>query len=357
MEKELKKVAIFGCGVSALSFLHSISPSDRILLKIFEKKPFLSNRANTISIGNNLIDNGANYLATSDPNVLELIFDKLDSSELIEIQKWVFPFDQNGKIDYDKEKAKTHNGLKKLNYKSGIANLSKLLIKGTQFKKYEIIYSKKVTHIQKNSPYCYQVFSNEEILGEYHALIFSTPTPDLLKILMKSKIFDEFDYPTLLLKNQYKTIYSLSIGFQGLEDLEFYALINIDRKHRLSWVSIENDKQGHVFDKDTLVIGVQSSHDFSLEMESKKYDEKQIIEGIKTAIYELLPFLKEKKICFEILKKWKNALPGNALDSDIIDKLKNKNIFVLGDGLLGKGRLDFCLKTGMELYENHFTDR
>lgn len=352
MENKSKKIAIVGCGISALSFLYCLRPKDNVCVRIFEEQPYLSNRANTIKIGNNIIDNGANYLCTNDSDILELITEKLETHELIEIEKWVFPFDKNNNIDLDKEKAKSFNIQKKFNYKSGIGHLSQLLLKNTKFQNYEIVFNKKITSINQEFSQNYSVFSTEQNMGEYDCLIFAMPIPNAIKILMKSKLFgDEFNFDKILEKNQYRIIYALTIGFQTTEDFDFYALVNTDRKHAISWVSIENNKKGHISDKDILVLIAQSSHDYSVEMQKNNFNEEKIIFGIRNELFNLLPSLKGKKIAFENLKKWKYALPCNAIESEIIQQLNKKRIFFLGDGLLGKGRLDFCLKTGISLYK------
>ena len=47
-------------------------------------------------------------------------------------------------------------------------------------------------------------------------------------------------------KNIYKKIYSYAVAFDkkdiGDNLNEFYALVNTDRSHPISWVSIENEK-------------------------------------------------------------------------------------------------------------------
>lgn len=352
MESTRKTIAIFGCGISALSFLYSLAPKDNVFLKIFEEQPCLSNRANTIKIGNNIIDNGANYLCTSDSEILQIITERLETLELTEIEKWVFPFDKNNNIDLDKEKAKPFNIQKKFNYQSGISHLSQLLLKNTKFQSYEIVFNKKITKINQEITKKYSVFSKDENMGEFDDLIFALPTPNAIKILMKSNLFvDEFNFNKILENNQYKTIYALAIGFQTIEDFDFYAIVNTDRKHALSWVSIENNKKGHISEKDTLVLIAQSSNDFSVEMQKKDFNEEKIISEIKNELFNLLPLLKEKKILFENLKKWKYALPCSAIEPEIIQQLNKKRIFFLGDGILGKGRLDFCMKAGISLYK------
>ncbi len=353
MEKITIKIAIFGCGLSSLSFLHSFSPKDRVSIRIFEKNSQISSRASTFKISDNFIDIGANYLCTEDKQILELINEKLDSSELTEIEKWVFPFDKTNFIDFNVEKAKKHNILTKFNYKSGIGHLSDILLKNTKISDFQIIYDKKITRIHEILEKKYEIFSYEENLGEFDMIIFAIPTPNALKILMNSLFlsenpgfFNEISF--LRLSHQYYTIFSLVIGLKGFEDLGFYALINSDRKHAISWLSVENEKKGHIKQKDLMVFIVQAADWFIKEMIHKKNDE--IIEEIKKEFFKILPNFSEKKVEFQLGKKWKYALPKKKIEGEIVENLKVKRIFMIGDGVIGKGRIDGSMRSGIDLY-------
>ena len=75
---------------------------------------------------------------------------------------------------------------------------------------------------------------------------------------------------------------------------------------------------------------------------------KRVIEKLKA----LLPQLNEDnvKVSYVDSKFWKYALPKKAISSDFIQKLNERNIFILGDSLVGKGRVDGSILTGFELH-------
>jgi len=86
MEKILpqtKRIALLGSGISCLTFLYSFPPQTSISIKLFEKNTEITNRARTKKLGNNFCDTGANYLCTEDREILELITNNLDKTELI----------------------------------------------------------------------------------------------------------------------------------------------------------------------------------------------------------------------------------------------------------------------------------
>jgi len=72
---------------------------------------------------------------------------------------------------------------------------------------------------------------------------------------------------------------------------------------------------------------------------------------IKAEFFSILPDFKEKTVIFEDLTKWKYALPSSKLNSKFIEFLSGRNIHIIGDGVIGKGRIDGCMRTGIDLYE------
>ena len=351
-----KAFAIIGCGISSLSFLFAIPPQTPLSIKLLEKNPKISNRASSKKIGLNTFDNGANYLCTEDPEILDIITKKLSIDELIEIEKWVFPFSKENIIDFDKEKAKRHNILKKFNYLSGIQKISSLLMENVKIKDLQINFSTKITRIKEIANGKYQLFSKNECLGDFDEIIFGLPTPSALKILRNSEFLLETqqkmpEIDKILLENQYKTIFSLAIGFDEYIDLDFYALINFDREHAISWLSVENHKKGHILEKNITVLLIQASDPFSRDLIQKKLDQKNVISSIKQEFFEILPIFKDKKVIFEDLTKWKYALPNKKLDFEFTEFLAGKNIHIIGDGLIGKGRIDGSMRTGLDLYQ------
>lgn len=117
MEKYPLKIAIIGGGLSSLSFLHSLSssfltsPPSSIsppYLQLFERSEVLGGRAATRRRGKYEFDNGANYFNADDEKIRKLIFESLPKEGLIEIEKWIFPFDKNNSIDFDREKVVYH---------------------------------------------------------------------------------------------------------------------------------------------------------------------------------------------------------------------------------------------------------
>jgi renalase len=104
MEKYPIKVAIIGAGLSSLSLLCTLPPASSLSVHLFERSGVLGGRAATRKRGKYLFDNGANYFNADHEKVRRLIFEELTTEGLIEIEKWIFPFYKDNRIDLNKER-------------------------------------------------------------------------------------------------------------------------------------------------------------------------------------------------------------------------------------------------------------
>jgi renalase len=355
-----KKIAVIGTGVSSLSFLYSFNPSDRFSVDIFERSKGLSGRCSTRITDGFIYDNGANYISTKNPKVLNFLQNELNSEDLIIIKKWIFPFDKNNFINFNKNDAQIHNSLTKYNYKSGINKLGSLIYEKIKLKEVNTFFSFNLEKLHKTEE-GWELHSKEFKYGYYDYIVFGTPAFNVAKVLNNSvfnKIEEENFYKGTLLQKlnevKYKKIYSMVIAFdleQSYLEKDFYALINSDREHAISWISIENEKQGRIPEnkKNSLCLIIQMSDNFSNNFENA--ESQTVTSKIKEELFCLLPELKDSKLIFENLKLWRLALPINSIDEKILKDSYEKGFFIIGDSLLGKGRVDGSIQTGFDLYD------
>ncbi len=277
---------------------------------------------------------------------------------LIEIKKWIFPFDKDYNINFDEISASSHNQKTKYTYLDGIRYLGDLLLKNSKMK-YEIQFSKNVSKINQNEDNSWTLFSEDENLGDYDYIIFGVPSPNIARVLMNSnfkdsdKLFFKNSTETLI-NNTYKKIFSLAIAYNrkdvGDEFNKFFALINSDRKNPISWVCIENEKnRPYLENKDHLLLVVQMSDEFSLKYQNT--EKADVFKIILESLTKLFPSLRNINYKFSDLKLWGHALPTGKLNENLIKELGDRNIFVIGDCIIGKGRVDEAMLTGVNLYE------
>jgi renalase len=365
-----KKIAVIGAGVSSLSFLYKFNnkPTDKLSYSIdlFERSRGLSGRASTRQTEGFIYDNGANYISSTNQRIINTITKELDTSELISIEKWIYPFDRSSVINFDKKEAEGHNKLIKYNYKSGINKIGQLLYEKTNKEYLKTHFSfnvEKVTLSEEG----WEIHSKESKHGFYDYIVFGTPSFNAAKVLSNSEFKikeDEEFFKSYTLKKleevEYKKIYSLAIAFEkeqadaqnidlNLNQNNYYALINSDRQHAVSWISIENEKEGRIpkGKENSLCLIVQMSEEFSEKYQNEDINltTKKILEEVE----KIIPQIKNTKIIFNNLKLWRIALPKNSIDESLIEDMKKRNFFIIGDSLIGKGRVDGAMLTGFEL--------
>lgn len=365
-----QKIAVIGAGVSSLSFLYKFNnkPTDKLSYSIdlFERSRGLSGRASTRQTEGFIYDNGANYISSTNQRIINTITKELDTSELISIEKWIYPFDRSSVINFDKKEAEDHNKLIKYNYKSGINKIGQLLYEKTNKEYLKTHFSfnvEKVTLSEEG----WEIHSKESKLGFYDYIVFGTPSFNVAKVLSNSEFKNKEDeefFKSYTLKKleevEYKKIYSLAIAFEkeqgdgqnidlNLNQNNYYALINSDRQHAVSWISIENEKEGRIpkGKENSLCLIVQMSEEFSEKYQNEEINltTKKILEEVE----KIIPQIKNTKIIFNNLKLWRIALPKNSIDETLIEDMKKRNFFIIGDSLIGKGRVDGAMLTGFEL--------
>jgi predicted NAD/FAD-dependent oxidoreductase len=363
ISKTVKNIALIGAGVSNLTFLHSLNISDNVRVNIFERSKVISGRAATRKREEFFFDNGANYFNALDQKVEDIILNKLNKENLVTIKKWIFPFDKDFNIDYDMKKAEIHNNKTKYTYKKGINHLGELLLESIKVD-YDLKFSKNVTKIKQLDNKNWQLFSEKEDLGNFEYIIFGIPSPNIARVLMNSDFIEddkEFFEKSIdaFNDNTYNKTFSLSIALEKSEInyeefSKFFALINSDRKNPISWVCLENEKNRGELDlyQKNIVLIVQMSNEFSIAYQNTPKEEVLIL--IMKDFYKLFPTLKNIKINYSDLKLWGHSLPSVKLSDKIVEDFAKKNIFIIGDSLIGKGRVDGAMLTGLDLYEKLF---
>jgi len=343
-----KLVAIVGAGVAGLGAAWRLAKNPSIKVTVFEKSQTISGRAATRRKPGYFYDNGANYFTTENKETLALFQDHFPHDQLITIPKPIWTFDEDGKI---KPGDPEHNKKSKYNYKQGIKTFSKLVWAECE-KKVELQYNKglaKIVCITERNDLKLKLLSTEdEDLGLYDAVLLTPPAPQIADILKGSELGDEAKpLQEEFRECKYKSILSVALLFKGQLNKEYFALINSDRKHCISWLSFENDKEGHVSEDETMMI-VQMADNWS----TSHYEEKdeEILSKVLIEVQKL--FADENKLeelfKWGDVKKWKFALPEKPIDGKVFDIGAASNLFFAGDFVRGKGRVLDAFEEGLK---------
>ena len=337
----MKEVAIIGAGVSGLSAAFELS-CNGIQPVVFEKSRGLSGRAATRRRGEICMDHGANFFRTTDPEVAHLIHETLPSVDLVEIKGDVWTFDQDSVISPgDPEQ----NMQPKYTYRKGISTLGKLLqaASGTDVQRQQRV--KRL--IEKGQQW---ELENEvgDSLGQFDAVIVSTPAPQAAQIIIESTLQDLIRNPLVqaLQQARYDPQFAFVIGFTDKLPLEkrFHALVNQDGQHPVSWISFEDDKPGHVPNGNTVLVIQMSPSWSSLHLD---HAPEQLLPQVLAQISTLMPEIAQAPEWWES-QRWLLAAPRSAVDTTTLKQGESYGLFFAGDGLAGRGRLPLAIKSGLD---------
>ena len=363
MESAVKtfQLAIIGAGVSGLAAALSLHAIKDIKVTIFEKSKDFSGRAATQKKDNFIWDFGANYFSTDNPELIDFVLKKLPVDDLIEIKKPINVFNLEGIITPGDP---IYNKKSKWNYKSGISNIGRLMYELCD-KKVECKRSLSIGKLssEKNSEsstgHKWRLYSSEkEDLGIYDAVLLTPPSPEIISIIKASDFSEDLQTTQQeiikgLESAEYNTQITVALAYKTRisDSLEYYALINSDRKHDIAWLSVEDDKLGHVPEGNSLII-VQMAASWTKNSWNKSSDE--IALEVREKAEELLQVkdkLKKDDLLFSDVQRWPYALPTKVANKAALLDASKCGLFFSGDYLVGRGRVMEALETGLRAAE------
>lgn len=333
----MNRLAVIGAGPSGLAAAWKLRASNWAAT-VFEKSRGLGGRAASRTRYGVRLDPGANYIKTGSIVIEDLLGKHLPTDELVEIPGDIWIFDKAGKIEPgDPENDRDP----KWSYRSGISTLGKLLAEAAGC---EIVRETLVTRLRRSEAGWRIESDSGDRYGPFDAVLLTSPAPQSLVILEASGLGDS-PLAGALGKAEYHRQFTFAFGFADppARPGNFHALINTDGEHPVSWLSFENDKPGHVPDGQT-VVAVQMQPEWS-----RRHFEGEITDLAEFAREKLLGLLDWKTDpAWCDSHRWKFAHPSSAIDSDLIGSGESDGLFVAGDALIGKGRIDRAIETGLD---------
>lgn len=404
----LKNIALIGAGISNLTLLHLLKRTPNLNMKVtlFERSKVIGGRVATRKRENYLYDNGANYFDFNDERIEDIITKDLPTENLFEINKPICLFNEMNEIYNNSNKPEKYERIfnylnpvrrNAFTYNNGIKNLADLLLKSPINKEnpnfsYELKFSKNIFSIQSRFnfdessklKYSWSLISEEnENLGNFEKVIFGTPSLNIARVFGKSdfsilkklnfhdkasgdrfinfdkkeqEIFENIKKDLTLCT--YKKVYSMSLAYENLsgEPLfknEFFGLVNVDNKHFISTVFLENEKnREHLKDNKQIFLVVQFKENELTKKLSFENDKNIIFNMVKDNLEKLLPDLKNKKILYHEIKSWGFAFPNYKINSKLLNALSERNIEIIGDSVSGVGKMEKAMLTAFETYQN-----
>ena len=338
-------LAIIGAGAAGLAAARSLKQHrPDLAITVFEKSRGLGGRVATRRRDGFVFDHGAQNLRAPTPALEQLLTSELAADMLHDIGLPVWLFDAAGTLAQGDP---AQNAEAKWIYRDGLNRLGKLLADGIDVRR-----ELRIGHIAGASgggaPFT--LFdTNGAPLGSADMVLFTAPAPQSADILAASAL-DESVKATLLAelgRARYRRCISLALAYPRRIERPFYALLNSDRAHPISWLALEHSKAPDRCPPDGSLIIAQMSAAWSVEHWDTPPD--ALHEQIAPLVAALLGDELGAPLWSD-LQRWRYALPDATADFDTLNATSS-GLFFAGDFAAGQGRVHLAIESGWRVAE------
>ncbi|UPW01991.1 FAD-dependent oxidoreductase [Halorussus gelatinilyticus] len=357
----MNRIAVVGAGAAGLGVAYALREADAEV-SVFERREEVGGRAATHRRDDCAYDVGANYCKDDDERVSDLLSGDL-ADGLVDTAGPVWTFDADGEISEGRG-----DDDRKWTYREGLATLGERLRDASDA---TVRTGTEVTGLAREGD------ADETAAGDggrwrvefedadpdspmagdatADAVVLTPPAPTTAYLLDRAD-WGESDAGDSLREDlveavadvPYRTLLSVALHYPERADPPYYALVNADKDHELGWVSREECKPGHVPDGESLLV-VQPSPEWSRH----RYDDadEEIAVRVADLTAELLGDPDRYEFDWADVVRWRDALPDDGADGDVLDRGAEADLFFAGDWVAGEGRVHAALRSGLETGE------
>lgn len=385
----MASIAIIGAGCSGLAAAHVLQEAG-YTVTLFEKSDDVGGRATTGMRAGFIYDYGAQYIKGSSPVSDKLITERFRVDDLIDIRKPVWIFDGQGHIQ---EGDPVQNADPKWNYRSGLLRLPKRMAEGLDIRLNSCVgrveqavsgeQPKIVTPtgrpkgivstvpgpgvggssggrsqgIARTDRFhnVWRLFDTSgQVLGDFEQLLITVPASQAVELIQGSRGAMNV-VPTGwsdvvctgLSKARYNPLLSVMLGYgTGLRLRPYYALVNTDKAHPVSWLAWEHEKAAERVPQGAGLLIAQMAPRYTLEHWDTP--DNEIVEDVGKLVAELIDEDLPVPV-FTDVKRWRYALPAEKADRvEVNEASLPQGLAFCGDGFVG-GRVHLALEDGIRI--------
>jgi renalase len=336
----MSSIVIIGAGSSGLAAAHTLLDAGHTVT-IFEKSRGVGGRAATRTRTGFIYDYGANYIKPGAPASVELITKRFYTPDLIDIQKPVWTFDSSQHIQ---EGDADQNAEPKWSYRRGLTTLSRQMTKGLT-----IHLTTRVARIQQQTNTWTLYNDAGEPMGTFDQVLITIPANQAIPLIQASEFKQNLSttITSHLAEARYNSLTSVLFGYTPRPKTRpYYALVNTDRAHAISWLSWEHEKDPERAPADAGLLMAQMGPQYSQEHWETADEEiyRDVAPRIASLIDEALP-----TPFFTDIQRWRYGLPAQKADADALNAITVPiGLAFCGDGFVG-GRVHLALEHGIKV--------
>jgi len=336
----MPSIAIIGAGCSGLAAAHELLDAG-CAVTIFEQMHEVGGRAVSRKQQGFIYDYGAQYIKRGSQISISLITERFQLSDLIDIAKPVWIFDRDGHIQ---EGDPIQNADPKWNYRSGLSALARCMAQ-----ELDIRLQTRIDYLQPGLTGWKLSNNRGEECGKFDRVLITIPASEAAELVKKSQIQDRRQEKicALLEKARYNPIISVMLGYRPIpQKRPFYALVNTDKAHPISWLAWEHEKSLERVPERSGMLIAQMAPRYSLDnwFNSDSAISYDVAHQISTLLDEPL----DEPFYFDVFH-WKYALPTVKANAEQLNALSMPlGLAFCGDGFVG-GRVHLALEHGVEV--------
>lgn len=331
-------IAIIGAGCSGLAAAHSLRDAG-YQVTLFEQNSRPGGRATTRQRDGFIFDSGAQYIKGSTPTSTALITERFHSGELINIQKPVWTFDHTNHIQEGDPK---QNADPKWTYRNGLATLSQLMAQSL-----DVRYTTRITRLEQTTTGWQLVTDVGQTFTDFTHVLVTLPGPQALELVQHSALPADLSATITapLTTAHYNPLISVALGYQPCpRSRPYYALVNTDKGHPISWLAWEHEKSSARVPAGTGLLIAQMAPQYS--QQHRHTPNNLLTQDIALLIADLIDEALPAPI-FSDVDHWQYALPASKADAQQINHHTiPRGLAFCGDTFVG-GRVHLALENGM----------
>lgn len=335
-------VVIIGAGVAGLAAAQCLQQQG-IRATLYEKSRGVGGRAATRRIDSFTFDHGAQYVKAPSAPLLEL----MHASHACDLERDVWAFTADGTIDTGDP---VQNADPKWTWQSGVTTLAKTLAAPL-----DVRLETTIQRIEQTPRGGYRIYDSDGTLrDEADYVLLTPPAPQICELLEASQLdpVQQHQLLALLRPISYRPCLSIALAYAQRPALDWYALINTDRQHPITWLAAEHDKAGHVPDPHALFIAQMSpqftQHHWDSAVKGTYGRYREPLPDYVTTTHTLVQALVGTDLgqpLWANVQRWKYALPEAGVSFEQIN-LPDSRLFFAGDFTFGRGRVHLAIESG-----------
>ncbi len=329
-------IAIVGAGSSGLAAAHILQDAGHTVT-LCEKSSGVGGRATTRRRAGFTYDPGAQYIKGGSPLSTQLVRSRFYNNDLIDIGKPVWIFDARGSIT---EGDPAQNADPKWNYRSGLASLATRMAEGLNVQLDTCIGRCERTRRG------WQLSNDKDSdLGTYDRLLITIPAPQAVELVTPAGL--AAGVIAQLGQAQYNPLIAVMLAYTPPPRVRpYYALVNTDKAHAISWLAWEHEKTPARVPPGHGLLIAQMAPGYS--QEHWQTPGQELVHDVAERVAALLAEPLDQPV-FSDVKRWPYALPATLADTRALNsQTMPLGLAFCGDAFVG-GRVHLALEHGCEV--------